>query len=114
GVPAVREASREPPLQLRREIAVAFAVGVPPLAPVGLESRAALLGPAPLRQGLCRHEKGLQRGPAQVLFGALDLVGAERRTVGLSRVLLARAAEGDVGARDHERRLLGRAARGGG
>src|SRR5439155_2781620 len=93
--------------------ALGFAVGVPPLAPLGLESRAALTGPTPVRERLRGHMERLERGPPQVLFGALDLVGPERSTVSLGRVLLARAAERDMRAHDDERRSLGRAARGG-
>ena len=48
-------------------------------------------------------EARLER-PAQVALGGLDLVGPERRAVGLCRILLAGAAVADVGAHDDERR----------
>src|SRR5207244_1035368 len=55
----------------------------------------------------------LEAGPAESLLRELHLLGAERRAVGLGRVLPVRAAVGDVGAHDHERRPVGDASRGG-
>jgi len=48
--------------------------------------------------------KRLEAGPAEALLRELHLVFAERRAVGLGRVLLVRTAVRDVGAHDDQRR----------
>src|ERR1043166_9281526 len=82
----------------------ALAVGSALPLPLGLEPGPPLPGAAPLRQRRLRHMKRLEAGPAQVLLGEPHLRLAERGAVGLRGVLLVRAAVGDVGAHDHERK----------
>src|SRR5438309_1120184 len=57
--------------------------------------------------------KRLEAGPAEALLRELHLVLAERRAVGLGRVLLVRTAVRDVGAHDDQRRPVRDTAAGG-
>jgi hypothetical protein len=84
--------------------------------PLGLPDLTAIYGQAEMGQCLLGQAKrGLLR-PAEKLLGALHLLSAEGRTMGLRLVLLARAAVGDVSPHDDQRWLcalsLGRSERG--
>src|SRR6266567_1098509 len=91
-VPALGQASGEPALELRRELRVCPPVRVILLRPLGFEPGAALPGEPPVLERLLGDVKRLEAGPAEALLRELHLVFAERRAVGLGRVLLVRTA----------------------
>src|SRR5204862_6902881 len=97
------ERAAERPRELSGELGVRRAIRVIALLPFRLAARATLARAAPVRERLVRHVERLEARPAEPLFRELHLLGAERRAVRLRRVLLVRAAVGDVGAHDHER-----------
>ena len=107
GVPALGEPTREPALELGREVGVRRAVAVVALLPLGLEPGAALHRAPPVRQRIRGHVERLETRPAEVLLRELHLVLPERRTVGLGCVLLVGATKGDVRADDDEGRAIG-------
>ena len=101
-VPTVRQPTGKAPLQLGGEVGVRLAVGVVLRLPLGFEPGPPLPRAAPLRQGRVGHVERFEARPAQMLLGEPHLRFAERGAVGLGGILLVRAAEGDVGADDHE------------
>ena len=112
-VPALGQAAGEPALELRRELRVGLPVGVVFLRPLRFEPGAALPREPPVREGFVGDVKRLEAGPAEALLRELHLVLAERRAVGLGRVLLVRTAVRDVGAHDDQRRPVRDTAAGG-
>src|SRR5690242_9011528 len=88
------------------QVRVRRLVGGRALVPLLLEPRAALHRLAEVGERLVRDEERLERRPAVRLLRQLDLLAAERAAVGLARVLLVRAALGDVRPQDHERRAV--------
>src|SRR6185503_3581915 len=103
-VPALRQPARKPPVQLGGEIRFGRAISVPALAPFGFGARAARLRRAPVLERVFRNVERLERWPAEILLGELDLFDAKRRTVRVRRILLVRAAPADMRAHDDQRR----------
>ena len=97
-VPALGQAARQAPLQLRGFGRVRGGVAGQLLAPLGDELLAGRDGLAILGQRLVRDEELLVRIPAVGQLGAANLVLAQRRAVGLLRVVLGGRAESDVGS----------------
>ena len=77
-----------------------------PLLPGEARRPAALSRRAPCRGNLRRHLEW-RRPPAEPRAGALDLIGAQRRAMGLFRSRLGRGAEPDRGAAGDQGRLVG-------
>ena len=97
GVPAVGKVAGEPPPELGRPGGIGCGVGGHARVPLGHERLACRDRRSEVGGRLVRHVERAVRIPAVGLLGEADLVGTERRAVGLLRVLLVRAAESDVG-----------------
>ena len=107
GVPAVGKPSREPTLELCRELGVGGAVVGPACLPVGVQQRTPLPGAPPLGERLLGNHERLQRRPAEGFLRQLHFRRAQRRAVRFGSVLFVGAAVGDVGAQDDQRGAIG-------
>ncbi|GBD29531.1 hypothetical protein HRbin32_00621 [bacterium HR32] len=103
-IPPLRQLSALSLFPPGREVRVGLGVRAEPLLPRCLQCLPARPRLTELPQRLFRYHERLRVRPAQVLFGTPDLVLAQRRSVRLEPALLARTAEGDAGADDHEGR----------